>query len=39
MLCVFTFFTEVLWRKMMQLLTNKTTPQFQLLPASKADQS
>ena len=32
-------FTEVLWHKMIQLLTNKTTPQFQLLPMSKVDQS
>ena len=28
-------FTEVLWRKMIQLLSNKTTPHFQPLPMSK----
>ena len=28
-----------LWRKMIQLLLNKTTPHFQLLPMSKVDQS
>ena len=32
-------FTEVLWRKMIQLLSIKTTPNFQLLPMSKVDQS
>ena len=31
--------TEVLWRKMLQLLPNKTTTHFQLLPMSKIDQS
>ena len=36
MLCVF---TEVLWHKMIQLLSIKTTPNFQLLPMSKVDQS
>ena len=30
--------TEVVWRKMIQFLSNKTTPQFQLLPMSKVDQ-
>ena len=30
--------TEVLWRKMIQLLSNKITPHFQLLPMSKVDQ-
>ena len=25
------------WRKMIQLLLNKTTPHFQLLPVSKGD--
>ena len=28
-----------LWRKMIQLLLNKTTLYFQLLPMSKVDQS
>ena len=28
-----------LWPKMIQLLLNKTTPHFQLLPMSKVDQS
>ena len=27
------------WRKMIQLLLNKTTPDFQLLPMSTVDQS
>ena len=39
MLCVF---TEVLWHKMIkliQLLSNKTMPHFQLLPMPKIDQS
>ena len=32
--------TEVMaQRKMIQLLLNKTTPHFQLLPMSKVDQS
>ena len=39
MFCVFTLFTEVLWGKMMQLISNKTTPHFHLLPMSKVDQS
>ena len=30
---------EVLWRKMIQVLSNKTTPHFQLLPMSKVDDS
>ena len=30
--------TEVMvWRKIIQLLLNKTTPHFQLLPMSKVD--
>ena len=28
-----------LWRKIIQLLLNKTMPHFQLLPMSKADHS
>ena len=39
MFYAFTVFTEVLWRKMIQLHSNKTTPHFQLLPISKVDQS
>ena len=41
MFCVFIVLTEVLhvWGKMIQLLSNKTTPHFQLLPMSKVDQS
>ena len=39
MLCVFTVFTEVLWRKMIQLFSNKTMPHFQLYILSKVDQS
>ena len=42
MFCVFidfTDFTGVLWRKMIQLLSNKTMPHFQFLPMSKVDQS
>ena len=39
MFSVITVFTEVLWRKMIQLLSNKTMPHFQLLPMSKVDQS
>ena len=31
--------TEVLWGKMVHLLSNKITPHFQLLPMSKVDQS
>ena len=31
--------TEVLWPKMIQLLSNKITLHFQLLPMSKVDQS
>ena len=31
--------TEVLWRKMIQLLSNKNTPYFDILPMSKVDQS
>ena len=34
---MFCVFTEVLLRKMIQLLSNKTTPHFQFLP--KVDQS
>ena len=37
--CVFTVFTGVLWRNMIQLPSNKTMPHFQLLPMSKVDQS
>ena len=36
---MFGVFTEVLWRKTIQLLSNKTTPHFQVLPMSKVDQS
>ena len=39
MFCGFTVFTVVLWRKMIQLLSNKTTRHFQLLPMAKVDQS
>ena len=39
MFCVFTVCTGVLWRNMIQLLSNKTTPHFQLLPMSKVDKS
>ena len=41
MFCVRTVFTGMLWRKMIQLLSNKITPHFQLLPNSmpKVDQS
>ena len=35
---MFCVFTEVLWRKMIQTLSNKTTPHFQLLPMTKVDQ-
>ena len=35
MCCVF---TKVLWRKMIQFFSNKTTPIFQLLPMTKVDQ-
>ena len=31
--------TEVLWGKMMQLLSNKITPHFHILPMSKVDES
>ena len=34
---MFCVLTEVLWRKMIQLLFDKTTPRFQLLPMSKVD--
>ena len=34
---MFCVFTEVLWCKMIQLLSNKTTPHFQLLPMSKVN--
>ena len=30
---------EVIWREMIRLLLNKTTPNFQLLPMSKVDRS
>ena len=36
---VFSVFTEVLWCKMIQLLSNKTMPHFQLLPMAEEDQS
>ena len=36
--CVFIVFTEELWPKMIHLLSNKTTPHFQLLPISKVDK-
>ena len=36
---MFFVFTEVLWRRMIQLLSNKITPNFQLLPMSKVDRS
>ena len=32
-------FTELVWRNTIQLLSNKTTPHFQLLPMSKVHQS
>ena len=31
--------TEVLWHKMIQLLSNEIIPHFQRLPLSKVDQS
>ena len=34
---MFCVFTKVLWRKMIQLLPDKTTP-FQLLPMTKVEQ-
>ena len=36
---MFCVFTEVLWHKMIQLLSNRATPHFHLLPMSKVDQS
>ena len=36
---MFCVFTEVLWLKMIQLLSNKTTSHFKLLPVSKIDMS
>ena len=36
---IITVFTEVLWCNTIQLLSNKITPHFQLLPMSKVDQS
>ena len=36
---MFCVFTEVLWRSMIKILLNKTTPRFQLLPMSKVDQT
>ena len=36
---MFCVFIGVLWLKMIHLLSNKITPQFQLLPMSKVDQS
>ena len=36
MLCVY---TRMLWHKMIQLLSNKIKPHFQVLPMSKVDQS
>ena len=36
---MFPVFTEVLWRKMVQLLSNKNMPHFQLLPMAKVGQS
>ena len=36
---MFCVFTGVLWRKMIQLLSNKTRHHFQLLPMSKVDHS
>ena len=35
---MFCVLTEVLWIKIMQLLSIKTTPRSQLLPISKVDQ-
>ena len=35
---MFCVFTDVLWRKMIQLLSNKTTSHYQLLLTSKVDQ-
>ena len=31
--------TEVLWDKMIRLLSNEITPHFQILPMSTVDQS
>ena len=41
MFCVFSVFTEALWRKMKQFHSNETTSHFQHLPISnlKVDQS
>ena len=36
---MFCVFTGVLWRKMIQSLSNKTTPSFSDLPMSKVDPS
>ena len=38
MFYIFIVLTEVLWRNMIQLLWNKTTPHFQLLSMSKVDR-
>ena len=35
---MFCVFTEVLWPRMIQLLSNKTPPVFQLVPVSWVDQ-
>ena len=36
---MFCVYTEAMEQDMKQLLLNKTTPNFQLLPMSKVDQS
>ena len=36
---MFCVFSEVPWRKMIQLLSNQTKPHFQPLPMSKVDLS
>ena len=36
---MFCIFTEVSRPKVKQLISNKTTPHFQLLPMAKVDQS
>ena len=36
---MFCVFTEVLWHKMIELISNNTMPHFQFLPMSKVDQS
>ena len=36
---MFCISSEMLWRKTIQLLLNKTLPRLQILPISKVDQS